>query len=448
MPSIAILGASTNWVPAIVTDLQAVFEEPLEIRIIDTNRRAADLGAEWCEAATKRRERKDRVTATTHRREGLAGADAVVITLHVGGLDAMERDVKIPERYGIFATVGDTTGPSGWSRALRNLPVFRDFARDFQEVCPSAFIANYSNPLAALTAAIQLSCGNPGTGLCHSYFETKDFIQKLFGLADWRPISLALAGMNHFTWVVGFRIGKEDGYELLREKLAGRSLRALLDAEEMRARNIHAGSQLCAELYDATGYLPYPGDRHISEFVSFALAGNVERHTITLKDGESIEATRYCDIKRTSIEQRRAAMPSREARIRAQISGETPLPKKSRETGAEMIHAYIYNKPMTDAVNVLNQGQVPGLPPGACVETFGMVDGYGVRPVLVPDVPEPLLEIMRPQAICQKWLTEGVLKGDRELALQALWRDPQCAHLKPHAVRALARELAPGLFAY
>jgi alpha-galactosidase len=107
-----------------------------------------------------------------------------------------------------------------------------------------------------------------------------------------------------------------------------------------------------------------------------------------------------------------------------------------------MIRAYLKNQPFTDAVNALNVGQVPGLPLGACIETLGVVDGLGVRPLMVPEVPEPLLEIMRPGAICQEWLTEGILRDDADLQLQALYRDPLCAHLKPHEVRQMAKELA------
>jgi len=441
MATICMLGASTSWVPGLVTDLMAVFEEPLEVRLIDINPDAGALGVEWCEAANKHHGRHDRFRAFTDRREALTGADAVLITLAIGGLAAMEHDLAIPEKYGIYTTVGDTAGPSGWARAIRNIPTFAAFAADFQELCPQALIVNYSNPMAALTSTLQQRCPNPIVGLCHSYFETKDFIQKLFGLEDWSKVSLSIAGMNHFTWVVDFHIGREDGYKLLREKLAGRSLRDLMAPEYGPEAGFFAGSLLCAEMYDAFGYIPYPGDRHISEFVSFALCGSPERCQMETKEGASIEATRYCSIKRTTIEQRRAWVPERERSMHQWIAGEKGMPTKSRETGAEMIRAYLENRPLTDAVNVRNVGQIPGLPAGACVETFGVVDGMGVRPVMVESVPEHLLEIMRPQAVCQKWITEGVLSGDRELLLQALHRDPQSAHLKPHEVRAMGGEL-------
>lgn len=443
MINICFLGSSTGWVPGLATDLMEVFDEPLEIRLVDIDPEAARLCAEWGEAANKHWGRKDRFIPFSDRRKALEGADAVVITISTGSFDAMEYDLVIPEKYGIYATVGDTAGAGGWSRSIRNIPIFKGFADDIQEICPTAFIANYTNPMASLTAALRHCCSNPAVGLCHSYFETKDVIQKIFGLEDWSPISIAVAGMNHFTWVTDFKIGREDGYKLLREKIGNGSLKDVLPEESSDEIGIFSGHELCVELYDAFGYLPYPADRHTSEFVSFALCGNPERYMMDSKkaSGDMYDTVRYCNIKRTSVDHRRVWLPQREQNIKEWISGEKEMPTKSRETGAEMIRAYIRNQPFTDATCAINTGQIPGLPLGACVETLGVVDGLGVRPLMVDNVPEHLLEVMRPNAIVQKWTTEGVLKGDRNLLLQALYRDPQCAHLKPHEVKQMADEL-------
>ena len=171
MTNIVILGASTSWVPTLVTDLLAAFDESLEIRLVDINPQNADLCVQWGAAANRHWGRRDQYVAYTDRRQALVDADAVLITLSTGGLSAMEHDLAIPERYGIYATVGDTTGPGGWSRSIRNIPVFRQFAEDFTAICPRAFIANYTNPLASLTATLQRCCPNPVVGLCHAYFE-------------------------------------------------------------------------------------------------------------------------------------------------------------------------------------------------------------------------------------------------------------------------------------
>jgi len=427
--------------PRLTTDLMAAFDEPLEIRLVDLSLEPVELCVEWGEAANRHWGRSDRFVATTDLRTALAGADAVLITISTGGLEAMAYDLAIPEQYGICATVGDTAGPGGWSRAIRNIPVFRGFAEDFAEICPTAFIGNYSNPMAALTATLQECCPNPVVGLCHSFFETKDVIQEIFGLPDWSQIGITIAGMNHFTWVIDFKIGREDGYGLLREKVGGGSLRDVLPSGSVDEIDIFSGHALCAELYDAFGYLPYPGDRHTSEFVSFVLSGEPERYKLDVGEVEPSDTTRYCDVRRTSIKQRAAWKKRDVSAMRQWINGEQEFPKPSRETGARMIHSYLNNRPLVDAINTLNVGQVPGLPAGACVETLGVIDGMGARPVAVGRVPEHLLEIMRPQAVCQKWITTGALEGDIDLLTQALYRDPQCACLKPHEVRQMASEL-------
>ena len=441
MTRIVILGASTSWVPRLATDLLAALNEPLEIRLVDINPNNADLCVEWGEAANRHWGRRDRYIAFTDRRQALVDADAVLITISTGGLDAMEHDLAIPERYGITTTVGDTAGPSGWSRSLRNIPVFRQFAEDFAAICPQAFIANYTNPMASLTATLQRCCPNPVVGLCHAFFETKDVIQHLFGLDDWSQIALSIAGMNHFTWVVDFRVGREDGYSLLRKKIGDGSLHDLLPEASADEINIYSRHKFCVELYDAFGYLPYPADRHTCEFVSTVLCGSPDRYSLDTGTGEPADVIRYCDVRRTSVAQRRAGMSRRDRNMRGWIEGTKEMPSPSRETGAKMIRAYLTNQPIVDAVNTLNVGQIPGLPLGACVETLGVVDGLGAQPLMVDRVPEHLLEMMRPQAVCQKWITQGALEGDRDLVRQALYRDPQCAHLKYHEVRQMADEL-------
>ena len=443
MANICILGASLSWAPTLVTDLITVFDEPLEIRLVDIDPAAAQKCAEWGAAANKHHSRKDKYICCPDRRSGLTGADAVIITLATGGLAAMEHDLLIPEKYGIYATVGDTAGVGGWSRALRNIPTFMEFAQDFQQICPNAFIANYTNPLSALTATLQLSCDNPSVGLCHAYFAMQDVIQKIFGLPDWSKIAISVAGMNHFTWAVDFTIDGRDGYRLLRQKVGDRSLADVMPDESADEIGMASRHEFCVQLYDAFGYLPYPADRHTVEFVSYVICGPGQgppQHKIT-KDGQPHDAFDYCNVARTSIENRNTKMRERQQRIDGWISGSEPMCEPSRETGANMIRAYLENTPFIDAVNCLNVGQIAGLPLGACVETLGCIDGMGVRPLMVDHVPEHLLELMRTHALCQKWTVEGAMNRDKNLLLQALYNDRQCAHMQLGQVRQMADDL-------
>jgi alpha-galactosidase len=445
MVSICIIGASYNWTPKLVSDLMVVFPEKLDIRLVDLDPQAAQLCKEWGEAASKQYGRQDTFAAFTDRRRALPGADAVFITISTGGLDMMEHDIAIPEKYGIFATVGDTAGPGGWSRSIRNIPVFEQFARDFEELCPTAFVANYTNPLSSLTATLARLCPNPVVGLCHSYFEMKDVLQHIFQLDDWGELSLSIAGMNHFTWLIDFKVGRKDGYTELRKRIGNGSLRDLLPKETGDDIGYASKHRLCAELYETYGYLPYPGDRHTCEFLSYTISNDPPRVEAVGPDGEIHETIQYCQIERTSIRTRRAKFNRFKRRMEMEIrqlsEGALPPNTKSRETSAEMARAYLTNKPMTEVVNTANIGQIPGLPLHACVESFGVIDGLGVRPVMVNNIPEHLLEIMRPQAVNQVWITEGVITRNKNLLLQALYNDPQCRGLKPGQIREMAEEL-------
>ena len=78
--------------------------------------------------------------------DALTGADFVVISILPGTFDEMESDVHTPEKYGIYQTVGDTTGPGGVVRALRTIPMFEEIALAVKEYCPQAWVINYTNP--------------------------------------------------------------------------------------------------------------------------------------------------------------------------------------------------------------------------------------------------------------------------------------------------------------
>jgi galacturan 1,4-alpha-galacturonidase len=454
MPVVSVIGASTLWFPTIATDLLAVFNEPVEFRLFDIDPKSLARCVKWGESANRYHKRQDKYLPFTVRRECLRDADAVLICVSTGGFKTMAVDIAIPEKYGIFATVGDTTGPSGLSRAIRNIPVFADFARDCELECPNAFIVNYSNPMSALTAALQLNCSNPVVGLCHAYFETKDRIRSIFGLPDWNKISLQIGGVNHFHWVIEFKIGKEDGYQLLQQKIGHgniRDLRPYADMPEMDyngKRNIYFGTEVFASLYDVYGYLPYSGDRHTAEFLNFTISQYPELCKLDNLNGGFYEGFKELDLVRTSIAIRKKQVAERTAHCEEMIAGTKSMPERSRETAAEMIYAYINNQPFIDAVNMLNIGQIPGLPLGACVETLGMIDSLGVHPCTVPEIPESLLELMRTPALCQKWLLDGVLQKDKNLILQAFYHDPQCVGMKPGKVRELADDILNANQAY
>lgn len=442
MKKITMIGASINWGPKLITDLLAVFDEELEIRFHDINREMSEICKKWGDRANIVYGRNDKYVICDSLDVALYGTDAVLITISTGGLTAMDHDLAIPERYGILATVGDTCGPGGFSRSVRNIPVFMNFAEKFRTIAPQAFIVNYTNPLSSLTGILQTNSKNATVGLCHSYFETLDIIQEMFHLDSWNDISIDLTGMNHFTWVTDFKIKGQDGYRLLEERLQGRSLREVMPKEMSDEIGFISGSELCVELYDAYKMLCYPADRHICEFVPYVIANNPQTSTTIYSDNYEYRTILPYQVRCTRRFHREQYV-KRSMEYLNKIFDEQPgqKPVKSRETGADMISAYLYNKPLVDAVNCINIGQAQQLPLGTCVETLGVVDGMGVRALATKQLPERVLELVRPQAYSVKWLIEGFNEQNKQKVLDALHIDPVCKMLKPHEISKMAEEL-------
>src|SRR5512138_3242600 len=107
------------------------------------------------------------IETTTDQRAALAGADYVVVTFQVGGLEAYRHDVEIPRKYGVDQTVGDTLGPGGVFRFLRSATAYRRIASDMAELCPGALLINYANPMA-MNCWYLYRLGVEVVGLCHS----------------------------------------------------------------------------------------------------------------------------------------------------------------------------------------------------------------------------------------------------------------------------------------
>ena len=127
----------------------------------------------------------------------------------------MAVDLDVPARHGITQTVGDTVGPGGINRALRNVPVLVGIARAMEEHCPDAWLLNITNPMTCLTRAVCRETRIKAVGLCH---EVGNFTMDL-AIALGRPleaVSASVTGINHFPVVTSLGVDGADGFEVVR----------------------------------------------------------------------------------------------------------------------------------------------------------------------------------------------------------------------------------------
>ena len=234
--------------------------------LLDINKRASDLTKAYLEKLA--RELGVKATfVSTDRRDALDGARYVVITITTGGDDAHAHDLFIPERFGIYHTVGDTSGPGGWARLIRNFDVFVSLANDINRYAPGAVVLNYTNPMAVLTDVLTRVFHGPGIGLCHGLFENLELIKNLHQLRSEEQIAVKYAGINHFFWITEAKAGSVDVIADLKPRLKTRRLAQVLSIPQEDVKSVfYSPHKLAEELFGLTGIMPCPGDRHTGEF--------------------------------------------------------------------------------------------------------------------------------------------------------------------------------------
>jgi alpha-galactosidase len=402
-PRIVIIGGgSFQWVPKLFCDLvntPSLIEAEIVLEDIDP-RPLADM-VDYGEHMIGLAGIPMTVTSTTDQRAALAGADYVIVTISTGGFDSMRLDLEIPERHGIKQSVGDTVGPGGISRALRNIPVLVGIARDMEDLCPDAWMLNITNPMTALCRAVTRETEVATVGLCHEVTMAQFTLSKLLN-ADFRDFDLTVTGVNHLPVVTNMKIAGDDGFERLRE--------VLVESDEDK-RDLLAANQVKFALFERFGVLPAAGDRHLVEFFPGFLT-------------EASEWGRRWGVGLTSIADREAWLEYFKAEF-AQLRAATAVPNTpSGEIVAPLIDAFLRDKTRHFPLNLPNDGQCPDLPADAVVEAMVATRGASLHGRDRATAPAALAEWLRRIVASQETTVDAALSGNRDTVVEAMLLDP------------------------
>jgi alpha-galactosidase len=378
------------------------------------------------------------VAVTTDRKSALEGADFVIVCISTGGFRSMAVDLEVPAAHGITQTVGDSVGPGGINRALRNIPVLVGIGHDMEQICPDAWLFNITNPMTTLTRAVCRETSIKTVGLCH---EVGNFTMDL-AIAlrkPWEAVQPSVLGVNHFPVLTDLKVEGEDGFAIIRDLLDEVGGLAALaphpgreEAEKFSKLDFAQRHALKLTLFDRWGTFPAAGDRHIAEFLSFALTP------------ESEWGAAY-NIALTPIERREENAARDVANVEAWLDGSKPLQTwQSGELPSPMIEAMLTGVPFEAPVNTPNTGQAPDLPDGVVVESICVIGGDGIRGRDVSRLPGPYAEIVRRHTATQEVTVEAALRGDRSLAAQAFALDPLAGRGDLHQLDAMVAELLAG----
>jgi alpha-galactosidase len=406
-PKIAFIGAgSAVFTRNLCSDVlfaPALRESTLALMDVDPERlRSAER---LVRRLVEERAAPARVEATLDRREAVRGADYVVTTFQQGGLDAYELDIEIPRRHGVEQCVGDTLGPGGVFRALRTIPILLDLCRELDEVAPDALLLNYVNPMAANCWAVDRATNRPIVGLCHSVQDTSEMLASWAGVPA-GEVAFTCAGINHQSFFLEFRHGREDLYPRIRQAA---------EREEIAGRE-----PVRIELMRHFGYFVTESSGHASEYVPYFR-----------KSARAVEqelAPRFTDERTSWYDFGRTGGYLRHCLARREDDLDGPVPEaRTHEYGSYIMEAMETGVPTAINGNVPNQRLIENLPDGCCVEVPCLVDAGGVRPTVVGRLPAQLGALNRTNVNVQELIVEAALTGSTDAVRQAVALDPLTA---------------------
>jgi alpha-galactosidase len=364
-----------------------------------------------------------------NRQAALKDANFVVNAIQVGGYEpSTVIDFEIPNKYGLRQTIADTIGIGGIFRALRTIPVMWDFARDMEQVCPNAWLLNYTNPMSALTGAMLRYTDVKTVGLCHSVQVcSKSLLETLDMEYDKKTIRDRIAGINHMGWLLEITRDGKDIYPEIKAKAAEKMLewRAATNKED-KSKNMTR-----LQMMQNFGYYITESSEHMAEYMPYW----IKKQYPGLIDEFNIPLDEY---PRRCIEQiKKWGKQSKEL-----LDNPCLTHDRSHEYGSTIMNAVLTNTPAQIGGNVLNNGLISNLPAEAVVEVPCLIDSNGVQGCYVGALPEQLAALNRTNINVHLLTIEAAITGKKEHIYHAAMLDPHTrAELTLDEIRNMCDEM-------
>lgn len=346
-------------------------------------------------------------------REALPGADFVVLSFSRQNAHYRRIDCEVSARFGIRMCSGDTIGPGGVFRTLREFPVALEVARAMEEACPDAWLINYVNPSAILGIGLMRHARVKSFALCdaqHLPHKKESYLKMLGETAAPGELDLRIAGVNHFTWMLKAELRGEDILPRLAAAFR-EGARKERDTGYSKGRFNHT---ISAQLHAVFGALPTVTG-HTKEYLPYYQGHAAIRETVPPL------SVFDCDER----DERTAAMW---AEVDAYVSGETPIStyreRFKSDHATDIIETMLTGNGRTYFVNRANAGAVSNLPDDAFLELECAFGPDGPTPLPAGEFPLGLRSLQMQILDAHELTIEAIMKQDRGLLVRALAIDP------------------------
>jgi alpha-galactosidase len=413
-----------------------------EITLLDINAQSLDVVLQTAKAFIEKNALKYSVNATTDRKAAFVGADFIISSIEVGNrFKLWDEDWKIPMQYGVHQVYGENGGPGGVFHALRIVPVILDIVKDAMEICPDAWIFNYSNPMTAICTTVKRAYPQAKfIGMCHEIGWLSRWLPRMLDM-DIEDIYFKAAGLNHFSCMLEVK-NKKNGADLYPAVLkkaedfflhengysdvldAYRETGKLDESEQFeknrskqKSRYEWADRKLVKFMLENYSLLPITTDSHFGEYLSWAW--DVVDHRGIL-DFYDVYQVMLAQNTRNVIELRTA---ERVIPIIDGILGDAGFEES--------------------AVNLLNEGLIEDLPSWIAVEVPAIVSKDGINGMKIRDVPKGYLSLLRSYSGVYDLTAEAIINKKKSYVIQAMLANPvvhQASQIEPMVDRMIAQQ--------
>ncbi|WP_420481829.1 glycoside hydrolase family 4 [Cohnella zeiphila] len=380
-----------------------------------------------------------RVEGSTNRREVLKDADFVVLSFAEDTVKYRGIDCQVSLKYGIRMCSGDTIGPGGIFRAMRELPVIMECAKDVEELCPDAWVINYINPSTVHGIALSRYAPKLKTfALCDSHHmphkkayyairagiigDRSEFTEEIDRRFDFR-----VAGVNHFTWLLKAEYDGKDVMAPIAESLR-KSAGTENNGGDTGAKAIY-NDAITYELYDVFGYIP-TCTAHTKEYVRFW-----QGH------GTTKDAIPPLSIWETEDRYKRHEEMWRQ--VDDFLSGNLPIADYMKTFGpdhaTDIIENMVGNLGKRFFINTLNRGAVTNMNDDSFLELLSEVSMDGIKPLHVGEMPRGIRGMQELVLDTHELTAEAVAERSFAKLRRAMMTDPLVNYI--HDADLIIKEL-------
>ncbi len=402
---VAVIGGGSSYTPELIEGfISKAAELPIGdiyLEDIEPGRHKLEIVGGLVQRMVEKAGLDINIHLTFDRHEAISGADFVISQFRVGGLDARIRDEKIPLRYGVIGQ--ETTGPGGFAKALRTIPVIIDICRDIEQFAPDAWLINFTNPSGIITETVLKHTGVKILGLCNVPVNMVNYVAEAFGV-EMERVYIQFAGLNHLVWGQKIFLDGEDVTEKLLLQLAS--------GQDFNMKNI-PDLLWDKDLIESLGMLPCPyhryyymSDKMLEEEIKEASHTGTRGQVVKMVEQELFEIYRNpkLNVKPPELEKRGGALYSYAA--------------------CNLISSIANNKKDIQIINVKNNGAILDLPEDSVIETNCIIDKDGAHPLSVGHVPAKIRGLMQVVKAYEELTVHAGISGDYHSALQALTIHP------------------------